>query len=75
MEKRKLGHSDIEVSVVGVGCNNFGRRIHDFAGARAVVDRASISASRCSTPPTSTATAPRRTFLGETIGKRRASTS
>jgi aryl-alcohol dehydrogenase-like predicted oxidoreductase len=40
MEKRKLGQSDIEVSAVGVGCNNFGRRIHDVAVARAVVDRA-----------------------------------
>ena len=40
MEKRKLGLSGIEVSVVGLGCNNFGRRIHDVAGARAVVDRA-----------------------------------
>ena len=34
MEKRKLGKSNIEVSVVGIGCNNFGRRIHDVAGAR-----------------------------------------
>ncbi len=40
MQTRKLGNSGIEVSVVGVGCNNFGRRIHDVAGARAVVDRA-----------------------------------
>ena len=31
----------------------------------------STSASRCSTPPTSTATAPRKSFLGETLGKRR----
>jgi aryl-alcohol dehydrogenase-like predicted oxidoreductase len=40
VDKRKLGNSGIEVSVVGVGCNNFGRRIHDIAAARAVVDRA-----------------------------------
>ena len=40
MEKRRLGQSGIEVSVVGVGCNNFGGRIHDFAATRAVVHRA-----------------------------------
>src|SRR6185503_17245002 len=40
VDKRKLGSSGIEVSVVGVGCNNFGRRIHDIAAARAVVDHA-----------------------------------
>jgi len=40
VDKRLLGNSGIEVSVVGVGCNNFGRRIHDIAAARAVVDHA-----------------------------------
>jgi aryl-alcohol dehydrogenase-like predicted oxidoreductase len=40
MQKRKLGQSKLEVSAIGVGCNNFGRRIHDAAVARAVVDRA-----------------------------------
>src|SRR5262245_9057507 len=40
MLQRSLGRSDIKVSVVGVGCNNFGRRIHDVAQARAVVHRA-----------------------------------
>src|SRR5438270_14058090 len=34
---RPLGHSGLEVSVVGLGCNNFGRRI-DLDGTRAVVD-------------------------------------
>jgi aryl-alcohol dehydrogenase-like predicted oxidoreductase len=38
MEKRKLGKSGIEVSVVGLGCNNFGALSVD--ASRAVVDRA-----------------------------------
>jgi aryl-alcohol dehydrogenase-like predicted oxidoreductase len=36
---RPLGDSGIEVSVVGLGCNNFGRRV-DLDGTRAVVDAA-----------------------------------
>ena len=39
MEKRRLGQSNLEVSAVGVGCNNFGGRT-DFDGTRAVVHRA-----------------------------------
>ena len=38
METRKLGKSGIEVSVVGLGCNNFGAMKVD--ASRAVVDRA-----------------------------------
>src|SRR4051812_42536189 len=37
MEKRTLG--SLEVSLVGLGCNNFGRRL-DEAGSRAVVETA-----------------------------------
>jgi aryl-alcohol dehydrogenase-like predicted oxidoreductase len=36
---RPLGDSGIEVSIAGLGCNNFGRRV-DLAGTRAVVDAA-----------------------------------
>ena len=36
---RPLGDSGLEVSVVGLGCNNFGRRI-DLEATRAVVDAA-----------------------------------
>jgi aryl-alcohol dehydrogenase-like predicted oxidoreductase len=39
MTYRRLGDSGLVVSVVGVGCNNFGRRL-DAAGTRAVVDAA-----------------------------------
>ena len=36
---RRLGDSGLEVSVLGLGCNNFGRRV-DLEGTRAVVDAA-----------------------------------
>jgi aryl-alcohol dehydrogenase-like predicted oxidoreductase len=39
MRYRPLGISGLVVSVVGLGCNNFGRRV-DADGARAVVDAA-----------------------------------
>ncbi len=39
MEHRTLGPSGLEVSLVGLGCNNFGGRL-DVDGTRAVVDRA-----------------------------------
>ena len=39
MQKRKLGNSALDVSVVGLGGNNFGGRI-DFAAAERVVHRA-----------------------------------
>lgn len=39
MEHRRLGNSGLAVSVVGIGCNNFGRKL-DQEGTRAVVDAA-----------------------------------
>ena len=39
MEYRNLGRSGLRVSVVGLGCNNFGMRL-DLEQTRAVVDRA-----------------------------------
>jgi aryl-alcohol dehydrogenase-like predicted oxidoreductase len=39
MEQRSLGNSGLRVSLVGLGCNNFGRRI-DYAASRPVVHKA-----------------------------------
>ncbi len=39
METRRLGTSDLDVSIVGLGCNNFGGRI-DAAASRRVIDAA-----------------------------------
>jgi aryl-alcohol dehydrogenase-like predicted oxidoreductase len=39
LSTRALGHSGVQVSTVGLGCNNFGRRL-DLAGTRAVIDAA-----------------------------------
>jgi len=39
LPSRELGKSGIRTSVVGLGCNNFGRRV-DLNGTRAVVDAA-----------------------------------
>jgi aryl-alcohol dehydrogenase-like predicted oxidoreductase len=39
VDARPLGDSGLSVSIVGLGCNNFGRRI-ELDGTRAVVDAA-----------------------------------
>lgn len=39
MASRTLGHSGLEVSALGLGCNNFGRRV-GLDGTRAVIDAA-----------------------------------
>ena len=59
MTYRRLGDSGLVVSVVGIGCNNFGRRL-DLDGTRGGRRRRPRRrASPSSTPPTSTATARR----------------
>jgi aryl-alcohol dehydrogenase-like predicted oxidoreductase len=36
MEKRRIGQSDLEVSVLGLGCNNLGGRLDEVASVRVV---------------------------------------
>ena len=71
MDIRKLGKSDIEVSVVGLGCNNFGRRIHDVAAARAVVHRALDLGVTLFDTADAYGNGTSESFLGETLGARR----
>src|SRR5688572_28517570 len=72
METRKLGRSRLEVSAIGLGCNNFGLRT-DLAQTRAVVDRALElgvtlfdTADRYGNPPGSS-----EQHLGQVLGERR----
>ena len=72
MRTRSLGLLGPEVSVVGLGCNNFGRRL-DLAGTRAVVD-AALENGITFFDTANTYGDPRgrsEEFLGEILGGRR----
>lgn len=72
IDTRKLGRTRLEVSAIGLGCNNFGLRT-DLAQTRAVVDRALElgvtlfdTADRYGNPPGSS-----EQHLGHVLGERR----
>jgi aryl-alcohol dehydrogenase-like predicted oxidoreductase len=68
MQYRRLGTSGLVVSVVGLGCNNFGRRI-DLEATRAVVDAAlDVGVTFFDTADVYGES---ETFLGETLQGRR----
>ncbi|MGH6741281.1 MAG: aldo/keto reductase [Bradyrhizobium sp.] len=72
MQTRKLGSSGIEVSVVGLGCNNFGRRLHDTATIRAVVHRAlDLGVTLLDTADIYGEDGKSEQYLGEILGPRR----
>ena len=72
MNKRKLGTSSIEVSVVGLGCNNFGRRMYDLAPIRAVVHRAlDLGVTLFDTAEIYGEGGKSEQFLGQVFGERR----
>ena len=71
MEQRKLGQTDLKVSAVGVGCNNFGRRMHDIAAARAVVHRALDLGVTLFDTADVYGYGTSESFLGECLGARR----
>src|SRR5580698_4577616 len=68
MRFRRLGNSGLTVSVVGLGCNNFGRRI-DLEATRAVV-RAAIDEG-ITLFDTADIYGESEDFLGEVLGKER----
>ena len=68
MRYRGLGNSGLSVSVVGLGCNNFGRRI-DIDATRAVVDAALDEGITLF--DTSDSYGESETFLGEVLEGRR----
>lgn len=71
MRYRSLGESGLVVSVVGLGCNNFGGRL-DLDGTRAVVDAAIESGiTLFDTADTYGSKGGSERLLGEVLGKRR----
>ena len=71
MRYRSLGSSGLQVSVVGLGCNNFGRRL-DLDGTRAVVDAAiDAGITLFDTADIYGGDGASETLLGEVLGARR----
>jgi len=71
MRYRPLGQSGLSVSIVGLGCNNFGSRL-DVAGTRAVVDAAiDAGITLFDTSDTYGNAGGSESALGEVIGSRR----
>ena len=71
MELRKLGNSGLQVSVVGLGCNNFGMKI-DLEASRKVVDQAlELGVTLFDTADIYGKRGSSETFLGEMLGARR----
>ena len=70
MEAVRLGSSDLEVSRVGLGCNNFGRRL-DREATRAVIDAAlEVGVTFLDTADTYGSGESER-FIGEVLADRR----
>lgn len=70
MEMRKLGTSDLDVSVIGLGCNNFGGRT-DPAGSRLVIDRAIEQGINFFDTADIYADTKSETVIGDVLGSRR----
>jgi len=71
MESRALGKSGLKVSVVGLGCNNFGGRI-DLEASRKVVDKAlDLGITLFDTADVYGNKGGSETILGELLGERR----
>jgi aryl-alcohol dehydrogenase-like predicted oxidoreductase len=71
MEMRKLGTSDLQVPVVGLGCNNFGGRI-DLEATRKVIDTAiDLGITHFDTADVYGGGGKSEEFIGQLLGDRR----
>ena len=71
MKQRRLGNSGLQVSLVGLGCNNFGGRI-DLAATGAVVDKAlDLGVTLFDTADSYGERGRSEEFLGQVLGERR----
>lgn len=74
MKKRRLGCSDLDVSLVGLGTNNFGGRM-DREAARPVIHKAlDLGISHFDTADTYGGSGGSETIIGEVLGPRRKET-
>ena len=72
MEQRTLGNSNLSVSIVGLGTNNFGGRRPDVAAARAVVHKAlDLGVTLFDTADAYGNKGGSEDFLGQILGERR----
>jgi aryl-alcohol dehydrogenase-like predicted oxidoreductase len=71
MKQRNLGNSGLTVSIVGLGCNNFGLRT-DLEGSRAVIDRAfDLGITLFDTADVYGGRGGSESLMGEILGERR----
>jgi aryl-alcohol dehydrogenase-like predicted oxidoreductase len=71
VELRRLGNSGLQVSIVGLGCNNFGMKI-DLEATRKVVDKAiDLGITLFDTADIYGNRGSSETFLGQVLGERR----
>jgi aryl-alcohol dehydrogenase-like predicted oxidoreductase len=70
VEARRLGRSDLEISVVGLGCNNFGRRL-DRRATAAVVEAALDAGVTFFDTADVYGDGDSERFIGEALGDRR----
>jgi len=71
MELRQLGSSDLKVSVIGLGCNNFGGRM-DLAGTQRVIDATlDLGVNHLDTADIYGGGGKSEDFIGQCLGARR----
>jgi aryl-alcohol dehydrogenase-like predicted oxidoreductase len=71
MKTRRLGHSDLQVSLVGLGCNNFGGRIDEESSRKVVHTALDLGVTLLDTADTYGNRGGSETVLGRILGARR----